>query len=424
LAQQSLLNGGRSCQAQDFNRLPTVVHQNWKDAYDALRARSGSVDSDQLALARQLDLYLGPRVPAIVAAVLIRERLARVLRERPRTELSHKQLEYLSDLVEWLDIRRGPSPVETRQQVSAWIDVLELRRAAKALAAMRPMPGDVIASIDHPDEIGTVVSISDEDGRINVAGPGGRGLRPHDVRFEARAGDHTPAAEDARRVAENRAAIRARTSDMPSQEKIAHLEAHRVSEPVESHDVTGLESVINSAGDERPVQAYIQDRLQLLTALAGPTSLGTYARSKPSLGGLLFPDFVLAVADSAGLHWTLVELESSAVAVGLQNGQLSKEARKGVQQIESWREWLTEHLAMARSSGPNGYGLTDIRPESPGIVLIGRRAAGKTVSSQVQHRLWEEQHITLHSYDWLLDGFRTRGRPGGTLLHSSSLEFL
>jgi hypothetical protein len=402
-----------------------VVHQNWKDAYNALRARSGSVDSDQLALARQLDLNLGSRLPAIVAAVLIRERLAGILREPPRTEPSHQQREYLSDLVEWLDIRRGPSPVDTRRQVSAWIEILELRRAAKALAAVRPAPGDVVTSTNHPDEVGTVVSISDEDGRINIAGPGGKGLRPQDVRVEARSGDHSLEAKDVRRLAANRAARRARPSDMPSQEKIAHLQPHLVSEPLRSDDIAGLETVIDSAQDEKPVQAFIQNRLQILAALAGPTSLGTYVRSQPSLGGQLRPDFVLAVADSAGVHWTLVELESPAVAAGLQNGQLSKEARKGVQQIESWREWLSEHLAMARSSGTNGYGLTDIRPESPGIVLIGRRAAGKTVASQVQHRLSEEQRITLHSYDWLLDGIRAaRGLPGGALLHSSALEFL
>jgi hypothetical protein len=402
-----------------------MVHHNWKDARDVLRARSGTVDKDQLALARLLGLVLSPRLPAIVGAVLLREKLSGVLRERRPTEPSHQQLEYLSDLVEWHDMRRGPSPIDTRGQVSAWIDVLELRRAAKALATMRPTPGDVVVPANHPNEIGTIVSISDQDGRLNIAGPGGRGLRPHEVRVEARAGDHSPEAQHARRLAENRAASRARTSEMPSEEKIAHLQPHRVSEAIEPHDVTGLERVIDSAGDEKPLQAFLARHLQLLAALAGPTSLGTYARSQPSLGGQLFPDFVLAVADSAGLHWTLIELESPAVAAGLQNGQLSKEARKAVQQIESWREWLTEHLAMARSSGTNGYGLTDIRPESPGIVLIGRRAADKPISSQVQRRLLEEQNITLHSYDWLVDGIRTaRYRPGGALLRSDSLEFL
>ncbi len=401
-----------------------MVHYNWKDAYDALSARSGSVDSEQIDLARRHDLRLGPRLPAAVGAVLIRERLARPLQEPPRTDPSHGQLEYLSDLVEWLGIKRRPSPVETRQQVSAWIQVLEHRRAAKALAIHRPAPGDVVAHIHHPDEVGTVVSISDDDGRINIAGPGGKGLRPQDVQIEARASDTSPEAAESRRLAENRAASRARTNDMPSQAKIAHLRPHRVDATLGRHDATGLESTIDAAHDEKPVQAYLQDRLQILAALAGPTSLGVYVRSQPSLGGQLRPDFAIAVADSAGLHWTLIELESPAADAGLKNGELSAKARTGVHQIESWREWLADNLAMARSSGRHGLGLTDIRPQSPGIVLIGRRAAAKPVRPEVQRRLAEQQAITLHSYDWLLDELVAGAQPGGVLRSAAALEFL
>jgi hypothetical protein len=401
-----------------------MVRYHWKDAYDTLSARAGNVDSEQVELAQALDLRLGSRLPAAVGAVLIRERIARPLHEPARADPSHGQLEYLSDLVEWLGIKRRLSPVQTRQQVSAWIEVLELRRAAQALATKRPALGDVVSNLHHPDEVGTVVSISDDDGRINIAGPGGKGLRPHDIGIEARASDTSAKAAGARRLAENRAASRARTNEMPSQAKIAHLRPYRVVETLGRHDETGLESTIHAAEDEKPVQAYLQERLQILAALAGPTSLGVYVRSQPSLGGQLRPDFGIAVADSAGLHWTLIELESPAADAGLKNGQLSAKARTGVQQIESWREWLADNLAMARSSGQHGLGLTDIRPESPGIVLIGRRAAAKPVLPEVQRRLAEQRAITLHSYDWLLDGLRAASQPGGVLRSAGPLEFL
>lgn len=392
-----------------------MVRQNWKDAYAALRARSGSVDGEQLALASQLKLRLSSRLPATVAAVLIRERLAGPLRAAPPTEPSHGQLEYLSDLLEWLEIRR-PTPTDTQQQVSAWLEVLELRRAAKALRDLRPAPGDIVIPINQPEEPGEVVSISDHDGRINLAGPGGRGLRPHEIHIEARANDSSREASDARRLAANRAALRGGTADMPSQEKIAHLRPHRVTGSLEPSVLVNLERTVDDARDEKPIQVFIQRHPQVLAALCGPTSLGTYVRSQPSLGGQLYPDFAIAVVDSAGVHWTLVELESPRVAAGLKSGQLSEKARTAVQQVLSWREWLIDNLATARSSGKHGLGLTDIRPESPGIVLIGRRSSTRPVSALVQHRLSETQHVTLHSYDWLLDALRThRGQPGAVL---------
>jgi hypothetical protein len=397
-----------------------MVRQNWKDAYAALRARTGSVDGEQLALASQLKLRLSSRLPATVAAVLIRERLAGPLRAAPPTEPSHGQLEYLSDVLEWLEIRR-PTPTDTQQQVSAWLEVLELRRAAKALRDLRPAPGDIVIRITQPEEPGEVVSISDRDGRINIAGPGGRGLRPHEIQIEARANDSSREASDARRLAANRAALRSGTDDMPSQEKIAHLRPHRVTGSLEPSVLVNLERTVDDARDERPIQAFIQRYPQVLAALCGPTSLGTYVRSQPSLGGQLYPDFAIAVVDSAGVHWTLVELESPRVAAGLKDGQLSQKARTAVQQVLSWREWLIDNLAAARSSGQHGLGLTDIRPESPGIVLIGRRSSTRPVSPLAQHRLSETQQVTLHSYDWLLDALRTRrGQPGGVLDRSSS----
>jgi hypothetical protein len=72
-----------------------------------------------------------------------------------------------------------------------------------------------------------------------------------------------------------------------------------------------------------------------------------------------------------------------------------------------------------RPPDEDGLGLASIRPESPGIVLIGHRGAAASASVNVRRRLLEQRNIALHSYDWLLDavdptvGFRRR--PGGPL---------
>jgi hypothetical protein len=64
-----------------------------------------------------------------------------------------------------------------------------------------------------------------------------------------------------------------------------------------------------------------------------------------------------------------------------------------------------------------GLGLSGIRPESPGIVLIGRQGGAASASVNIRRRLLEQRNIALHSYDWLLDavdppaGLRRAGGP-------------
>lgn len=400
-----------------------MVTSDWKKAYRALAARAGNVDQEQAELVRRLGLKVSSRLPAAVAAALIREQLAAPLREAPSVAPTQGQLEYLGDLVSWLGIKR-PAPIDTRQQVSAWLDVLELRRAAAALNELRPVPGDIIAPINQSDEPGEVASISLADGRINVRGPGGRGTPPHRARIEARADDASPTASQMRTLAVNHAAARARTGFMPSLKRVATLQPFQVEEKIDSAAAARLESVIDSAGDEKPIQAFIQQHRELLVALRGPTSLGTYVRNQPSLGGQRYPDFALAVVDSGGVHWTLIELESPRANAGLKSGQLAEKARTAVQQIETWREWLTVNLDFARRPrDEDGLGLVEIRPQCPGLVLIGRRASMRQISTAVQRRLLEEQHIALHSYDWLLDALGRSQALGGAPGFEDLLDF-
>ena len=145
------------------------------------------------------------------------------------------------------------------------------------------------------------------------------------------------------------------------------------------------------------IQAFIQQHREASQPCADRRSLGTYVRNQPSLGGQRYPDFALAVVDSGGVHWTLIELESPRVNAGLKSGQLAEKARTAVQQIETWREWLTVNLDFARRPrDEDGLGLVEIRPQCPGLVLIGRRASMRQISTAVQRRLLEE-HIALHS---------------------------
>lgn len=393
-----------------------MASEDWRVAAAALRARCANVGRDQVDLANKLDLKLPQRIPGLVAAQLIRDHLAGPLRQSSASDPTHGQVEFLHDLCEALGVKY-PSRATTNALASAWIEVLQARRALAALKELAPRPGDIVHPSSQPDDVGVIVSVSN-DGRINVAGRGGRGIPAHRAVIVARASDADEWADDFRRRAANRRALRERQGDgPPSPAKAALLEPFRADGIPGPAEIELLREAIESAEDEKPVQACLQAHPQLVARLAGLTSFGAFVRSQVELGSQLVPDFMLAVADSAGVHWTLIELESPRAQVGIRNGRLAGKAREGVQQIEDWREWILSNLDYARRPPTdNGLGLVEIRPESPGIVLIGRRDAMSPASDAVRRRLLEQRNIALHSYDWLLDALEAGfARPGGPL---------
>lgn len=179
-----------------------------------------------------------------------------------------------------------------------------------------------------------------------------------------------------------------------------------VTEPLTHDDIDQLRNVIDSAIDERPIQSFLESRPQILAALVGRSF--RYVVPRPQMGGIggqRIPDFLIADVDSAGIHWVLVELETPRSAVTLKNDNLLEEhARKGVSQIEEWREWIQNNLAHARlSHKEGGLGLVDIRPQSKGLVLVGRRSLLGDNAREVRFAFAEKQRIDIHTYDYLLD---------------------
>jgi hypothetical protein len=189
------------------------------------------------------------------------------LRSGPAGPASDGQVEYLTDLADALGVSY-PKLSETRPLASAWIDVLATRRALGALKALKPVRGDVVASNYRPDELGTVVSIS-EDGQINTAGSGGHRIPAHQARIAARAGDTSPEADDLRKRAANRRALRERQGGSPSPEKTKILAPYRIEVLPGPAEVALLRQAIESAGDERPVQQCLEDHPELLAPTRG-----------------------------------------------------------------------------------------------------------------------------------------------------------
>lgn len=380
-----------------------MTFRSWTDAVKELEKAIAPATRQQLELAAELGVTMRERTPAVVAAVLLRERLAGELLLGNPEAPSDAQRDYVRDLAR-AGKARSPGRVPTRAQMDAWIEVMQAKRAITALTSLKLEAGDVVAPIDGPDlEVDEVISIG-QTGRVYFKGGQGAGARPHRLRVVARDGARTRAAGRSRESAANRRANRTRISGPPTTQRLAPLAEFEVKGGRTSADVSALEDVLDQAQDEAPVQKFLEDHPELFVSLR-VSSYGTFVLTLPRLGSEYVPDFVLAIADSAGIHYTLIELESPRRPLSLRNGELSAKGREAVGQIESWREWLKDNLAYAqRPREQNGLGLPEIRPESPGLVLIGRRSEPTPYQNQiVRQRIRERQGISIHTYDWLLE---------------------
>jgi hypothetical protein len=186
--------------------------------------------------------------------------------------------------------------------------------------------------------------------------------------------------------------------------KQEELEDYVAKAPLTPEDIEHLREAIDAAEDERPIQLFLEARPQLLTALLGGSF--RYCLPRLRLADKYVPDFLISDVNSLGVSWVFVELETPVSSVALATGnQLDQYARKGVSQVEEWREWILHHLDQARRSRRNGdgLGLFDIRPESEGLVLVGRRAMLRENANAVRTRIREKQNIHVHTYDWLLE---------------------
>ncbi len=214
--------------------------------------------------------------------------------------------------------------------------------------------------------------------------------------------DDTDRGRDLKRKAANGAALRAR-ADSWTLAKRQELQRFKVDVPLTLKIVEELKHVIESAQDERPIQAFIQEHPETLAALLG--GIDRFVLPRHSLAGKYVPDFLVSDTDSLGIRWVLVELErpQSSITLTTQN-DLDAIARKGVTQIREWREWLQNNLDMARRPvSQDGLGLIDIRPMSEGLVLVGRRSLLNDNSGAVRNPFREQNAIRIHTYDWFIE---------------------
>lgn len=344
-----------------------------------------------------------PTIPQRVAAARLRAELARELQvdaSQPSTEAEQELLKTL----ETESLRANPEPRD-RGELRAWVDHLRLLRRKEALQRLQLEAGDIVKVMDvggsHVEEVSSIGS----DGRVFFRGGAGAGAWPDQLEVCCRKDEHGEKPDELKRQAANSAATRSRLRGW-SEASMAELGEFEVTAELTNDDVDLLANVIDEAQDERPIQALIEERPQLLTALLRGKRRFLIAQKR--LGDKYIPDFLICDVDSLGIRWVFVELETPRSAITLQrDNQLDEHARKGASQIVDWREWCLGNLSYARAPRTNnGLGLVDVRPGSEGIVLVGRRALLRENSTTARHALREKERIQVHTYDWLLEALR------------------
>jgi hypothetical protein len=331
-----------------------------------------------------------------VAAAQLRSALAKELHlpaDEPVSERTRVRLRILQQVT---GLSCTPA---NEEEAEAWVTHLRLVQRLKSLEEQKPSQGDVVhTAAGEP----AVISSIGEDGRVYFKGGCGFGAWPDQISIVARTGEVGEAAEQVRRQAENWAVQR--TGPLAwSSAKHQELSAFLITEPLSGSDIDEIQCVIDSADDERPIQEFLERHARLLAALVGGQK--RYCIPQKRLGAEYVPDFMIGSVDSLGIYWVFVELETPRARIYLRDGrQLGNAARKGVSQIVEWRGWVIENLAYARRRATeNGLGLFDIRPNSEGVVLVGRRSTLTDTKESARRELRESSRIHVHSYDWLIE---------------------
>lgn len=153
------------------------------------------------------------------------------------------------------------------------------------------------------------------------------------------------------------------------------------------------------ARDEAPIQKLLALTPSLLRGILPTVAPYCWCFDRPRFGSEFIPDFLLAVRNSAGFHWVMVELESPAHAALTASGRMSAKLTEAVGQIGDWRSWLRENIAYAQGE----LGFLRIHAEIPAIIVIGRRTAMERRQAARYTELSMRGDLTVMTYDRLIE---------------------
>jgi hypothetical protein len=159
---------------------------------------------------------------------------------------------------------------------------------------------------------------------------------------------------------------------------------------------------LSLAKHEREMQKFLQDNRMLLTQLVGGGH-GRWVIPNFKFGSEYVADFILGEKHSFGYDWALVELEGPKNKPFTKAGNPSARLSHAIKQIQEWRSWISSNISYCQlSESNNGLGLVDIRSESRGLIIIGRRG-DFSGHERIRRQMSIDSNIAIHSYDHLLN---------------------
>jgi hypothetical protein len=169
--------------------------------------------------------------------------------------------------------------------------------------------------------------------------------------------------------------------------------------------IRNFEETLESANDEKPLQAFFEKNPQaLLTGIVSP-HIG-WVIPRPKLqepdGGFWQPDFIVCDWTSVGPEWFIIELESPMEGPLIKNGDTSRICNHAMNQIGDYRNALEEHGHFIR-----GDGWPKLHGKFRGVVVIGRRSDPLREKYSNRLRQYRNNDIEIMSYDRLFDTCKT-----------------
>lgn len=375
----------------------------WEQVADRLERLASGPSDEQLEVADSLGIDIWG-VPAPVAAVLIWSHLESVLRVKLPNGFElpdqFRELESQVGVTVPAELRTG-----SRAEVSAWYEARYMLLTARGLRDVMPKVGDVVHRLDAPADLMVISSISD-DGVVFMKGGLGKRSWPNHLKVVAR-NDRSAKYRQKASAVEARL-LNARTTHAAGSAHLIHLGKYKVANRHPTPQaLRELEDLLESGQrDEGPLQSLIERNPELLASLVKGHWV-TFVIPQKRLGAEHVTDFLVLGMSSLGPEWLAVELEAPRHELLTKKGRLRAPVQHAADQIQDWRDWLTDNVAYAQ----NQLHLVGLTNRVPGLVIIGR---ADTVAERepARNRFAEQNQIQIHSWDWLLRETRSVAEAG------------
>lgn len=202
------------------------------------------------------------------------------------------------------------------------------------------------------------------------------------------------------------------TSDQQAQvadDDIDDLPEFRVSESqINQSMIDQLAQAIEPGCTESSAQKILEKFPYILAQYLGGGH-GRWVIPQKRLGSEFVTDFLIGERNSGGYLWHAVELESPQVPLFTKKGDPSQHLTHAYRQITDWRNWLVHNQNYAaRPRSQNGLGLSEIRSDLHGMIIIGRRSNYDSLNNPRRRQFSADWRTEIMTYDRLLEWAQTR----------------